>query len=110
MRQVLMKRKRGERSEDERTPQTGDMACFRADPFCCSPESYSLEEKREVCNDMMGGSKAVLDPMREGLERLPAEARSKLPDMLCASGVESPSGGGTCWRAKTIRSTVSWSR
>ncbi|MDO4539174.1 MAG: hypothetical protein Q4B54_13500 [Coriobacteriales bacterium] len=54
------------------------------------PESYSLEEKREVCNDTMGGSKAVLDPMREGLERLPAEARSKLLDMLCVSGVESP--------------------
>lgn len=56
-----------------------------------SPESYSLDEKKEICNDMMSASKAVLiDAMREDFEQLPPDARAKLLDMLCASGVESP--------------------
>ena len=32
----------------------------------------------------------VLDAMREDFEQLPPDARAKLLDMLCASGVESP--------------------
>ena len=40
---------------------------------------------------MMSASKAVLiDAMREDYEQLPPDARAKLLDMLCASGVESP--------------------
>lgn len=40
---------------------------------------------------MMSASKAVLiDVMREDFEQLPPDARAKLLDMLCASGVESP--------------------
>ena len=39
---------------------------------------------------MMATSKAVLDAMREDFEQLPPDARAKLLDMLCASGVESP--------------------
>ena len=40
---------------------------------------------------MMSASKAVLiDAMREDFEQLPPDARAKLLDMLCASGVESP--------------------
>ena len=60
-----------------------------ADLCCYSSESYSLEEKKEICNDMMSTSKAVLDAMDEDLEQLPPDARAKLLDMLCASGVES---------------------
>ena len=70
--------------------QAEDMAYFRADLCCYSPESYSLEEKKEICNDLMSTSKAVLDAMREDFEQLPPDARAKLLDMLCASGVESP--------------------
>ena len=70
--------------------QAEDMAYFRADLCCYSPESYSLEEKKEICNDMISTSKAVLDAMRADFEQLPADARSKLLDMLCQSGVESP--------------------
>ena len=41
---------------------------------------------------MMSASKAVLiDAMREDFEQLPPDARAKLLDMLCASGVESVS-------------------
>lgn len=70
--------------------QAEDMACFKADICLYSPESYTLDEKREICNEMVSTSKAVLDAMRADFERLPADTRSKLPDMLCQSGVESP--------------------
>jgi hypothetical protein len=69
--------------------QAEDMAYFKADLCCYSPESYSLEEKKEICNEMVSTSKAMLDAMRADFE-LPTEARSKLFDMLCRSGVESP--------------------
>ena len=75
-------------------PQAEDMAYFRADLCCYSPESYSLEEKKEICNDMISTSKAVLDAMREDFEQLPPDARAKHLDMLCASGVESPEWWG----------------
>lgn len=39
---------------------------------------------------MMDASKAIIDAMRADFEQLPADARSKLLDMLCQSGVESP--------------------
>ena len=52
---------------DELT-QAEDMARFRADLCLYSPESYSLEEKKEICNDMMSTSGAILDAMREGFD------------------------------------------
>lgn len=65
--------------------QAEDMAYFKAD-LCC----YSLEKKKEICNDMISTSKTMLDAMRTDFEQMPPEARSKLLDMLCQSGVESP--------------------
>lgn len=70
--------------------QAEDMAYFRADLCCYSPESYTLDEKRAICNDIIITSKAVLDAMRANFEQLPADARSRLLNMLCQSGVESP--------------------
>lgn len=70
--------------------QAEDMAYFRADLCLYSPESYTLEEKRDICNEMMGTSKAILDAMRADFEQLPVDARSKLLNMPCQSGVESP--------------------
>lgn len=66
------------------------MAYFRADLCLYSPESYTLEEKRDICNEMISTSKAMLDAMRKDFEQLPPDVRSKLLDMLCQSGVESP--------------------
>ena len=66
------------------------MAYFRADLCLSSPESYSLEEKKDICNGMMSTSKATLDAMRADFESMPPELRCKLLDMLCQSGVESP--------------------
>ena len=74
--------------------QAEDMAYFRADLCLYSPESYSLEEKRDICNDMMSTSKAVLDVMREDFEQPPPDARAKLPDILRQSGVDRPRAMG----------------
>lgn len=69
--------------------QAENMACFKADLFCCSPESYTPEEKAAICDDMISTSKAILDAMRADFEQLPAGVRSKPLDMLCQSEVES---------------------
>ena len=70
--------------------QAEDMAYFKADICLYSPDSYTLEEKRDICNEMISSSKAVLDAMRADFESYPPEIRSKLLDMLCQSGVETP--------------------
>ena len=69
--------------------QAEDMAYFRADLCLYSPESYTLDAKRDICNEMVSSSKAILDAMRADFEQLPAGARSKPLDMLCQSEVES---------------------
>ena len=70
--------------------QAEDFAYFRGDLCLSSPESYSLEEKKQICDDMLATSQAIDDAMRADFEQLPVDARSKLLDMLCRSGVESP--------------------
>ena len=52
--------------------QAEDMAYFKADLCCYSPESYSLDEKKAICNDMISTSKAALD---RHARRLRAAAR-----------------------------------
>ena len=66
------------------------LAYFKADLVDISPESYTLDEKKQISEDMDASSAAIEDAMREDFEQLPPDARAKLPDMLCASGVESP--------------------
>ena len=70
--------------------QAEDMAYFKADICLYSPESYTLEEKSDICNEMISTSKAMLDAMRADFETYPPAIRSKLLDMLCQSGIESP--------------------
>ena len=66
------------------------MAYFKADICLYSPESYALEEKRDICNEMISASRAVLDAMRADFETYPPELRARLLDALCASGIETP--------------------
>ncbi len=60
----------------EELRQAEEMAYFKADVCLYSPESYSLEEKKEICNEMMATSKAKLqfvgkgDPLYRELEPL----------------------------------------
>ena len=65
------------------------MAYFKADLCLSDPDNYSLDEKREICEQMESSSKAIEDAMKRGFESLSPEARVKLLDMLCASGCES---------------------
>ena len=87
--------------------QAEDMAYFRADLCCYSPESYSLEEKKEICNDMISTSKAVLDAMREDFEQLPPTPVSSFWTCSALPASSRPSGGGTCWLVRATRSTAS---
>ena len=66
------------------------MACFRADVCLGSPQSFTLDEKREICEQMESSSKAIEDAMKKDFESLPPEFRVKLLDMLCASGCMTP--------------------
>ena len=87
--------------------QAEDMAYFRADLCCYSPESYSLEEKKEICNDMISTSKAVLDAMREDFEQLPPTPVSSFWTCSAPPASNRPSGGGMCSWATETRSTAS---
>ena len=59
--------------------QTENMAYFRADLCVYSPESYTLKEKRDICNDMISTSKAVLDAMREDFDQFCPGCPSQAP-------------------------------
>ena len=65
------------------------MAHFKADVCLGSPQSFSLEEKKQICADMEASTEAIDAAMRADFESLPPEFRVKLLDMLCASGCES---------------------
>lgn len=94
----------------EELRQAEEMAYFKAGVCLYSPESYSLEEKKEICNEMMASSKAMLDAMREDFQSYPPEFRAKLLDMLCRRELRAQTGGGMCSWATETRSTASSSR
>lgn len=66
-----------------------EMAYFRGDLAVSSPESYSLQEMKEISADMDSSTAKVDAAMRADFEKLPPEAKVKLLDMLAKSGVES---------------------
>ena len=76
-------------TEWNRIKEDHELAYFRADVCLGSPQSYSLEEKKQICADMEASTAEVDAAMRADFESLPPEFRVKLLDMLCASGCES---------------------
>ena len=72
----------------ETLAQEHEMAYFRADVCLGSPQSFSLEEKKAICKEMDASTKAVDAAMRADFWSMPAEARSRMLDMLGASGCE----------------------
>ena len=78
--------------------QAEDMAYFKADLCLYSPESYTLDEKREICEQMESTSKAIEDAMKADFESLPPEFRVRLLDMLCECGPE----GEDFWKGLLI--------
>lgn len=66
-----------------------EMAYFRGDLAISSPESFSIDEMREISEAMDASTAKVDAAMRADFESLPPKARVKLLDMLAESGVES---------------------
>lgn len=67
-----------------------ELAYFRADVCLGSPQSYSIEEKRAICEGMEASTAEVDAALRADFEALPFELQACLLDMLCASGCMSP--------------------
>lgn len=63
---------------------------FRADICPVFPESYTLEEKHQICDDMIATSTAILDAMRADFDTYPPDIHAKLLDALWNSATESP--------------------
>ena len=66
-----------------------EMAYFRGDLATSSPESYSIDEMREISEAMDASTAKVDAAMRADFETMPPEMKVKMLDMLAASGVES---------------------
>ena len=59
---------------------------FRAEICAMSPGSYTLDEKREICEDidLTGGMQDAA--IKEDFESMPPEAQDAMFEMLCKSG------------------------
>ena len=66
-----------------------EFAYFRADLALSSPQSYSIEEKAAICDQMAAGTAEVDAAMKADFDALPEFTQERLMEMLCASGVES---------------------
>lgn len=66
--------------------EENEMAYFRADVCLGSPESFSLEEKAQICEEMNATNKAIEEAIRRDFEAMPPQFQDKLLDMLCTSG------------------------
>lgn len=69
-----------------------EIAYLCADICLGSPQSYSLEEQKRICEDMDASAKAMDTAMRADFWSMPAEMRSRMLNMLGAQGAEE-----RCW-------------
>ena len=58
--------------------EDNELAFFRADVCLSSPQSFTLEEKAKICEDMDATNKAIEDAIRADFEALPPEFQDKL--------------------------------
>ena len=66
--------------------QEHELAYFRADVCLGSPQSYTLEEKREICEGMEASTAAVDAAMRADFEAIPIAAQLAMLDLLGTPG------------------------
>jgi hypothetical protein len=85
-----MARQNNESRGMEELRQAEEMAYFRAELCLYSPESYTPEEKRQICIDMVETSRAILEEMRRDFNARPAAERARILDGLCRSGKKTP--------------------
>ena len=67
-----------------------ELAYFKADVCLGSPQSFSLDEKKQICDEMETSTAAIDAALKADFESLPPEAQGMLLDMLCASGCMTP--------------------
>lgn len=75
--------------EYKRLREEHEIAYFKGDLATSMPQSYTLEEMREISEDMDASTQAIDDAMRTDFESLPTAAQAKLLDMLAGSDVKS---------------------
>lgn len=63
-----------------------DHAYFMAELVDMSPESFTLEEKKAILDDMIESSAAIEDAMRENFAKLDEVTQTRLLDSLGQSG------------------------
>ena len=66
--------------------QEHELAYFRADICLGSPRSYSLEEKKQICEGMEASTRAVDAMLREDFNSMPSAMQLRMLDMLGAPG------------------------
>jgi hypothetical protein len=66
---------------DELT-QNEAVAYLKADLWLNDPDNYSLDEKREICEEMAATSKAIEEAMRKGFSELPSEGQDAMLNLL----------------------------
>ena len=64
--------------------EANELAFFRADVCLGSPESFSLEEKARIRDDMEQTNAAIEDAIREDFATLPPQFQARMLELLCA--------------------------
>ena len=70
----------------EKLKEAEDLAYFRAELVEMSPESFTLEEKRQILDDMRKSSSDIENAMRENFAKLDEVTQTRLLDSLGQSG------------------------
>ena len=65
-----------------------EIAYLRGDLATSSPQSYTLDEKRQICEQMEASTADIDAALRADFWSMPADARSRMLDLLGTSGCE----------------------
>lgn len=63
-----------------------ELSLLRADLALSSPQSYTLEEKRRICEDIDAKTQALDEAIREDFYSLPEESRALMLPLLKVIG------------------------
>ncbi|MBQ9044068.1 MAG: hypothetical protein IJ111_14790 [Eggerthellaceae bacterium] len=77
--------------------EANEIAFLHADICLASPESYSLDEKRRICEGIDASTAEVEAAMREDFQSWPPEAQAKMLDLL-----ELADPGNFAWWLETL--------
>ena len=65
-----------------------EIAYLRGDLVTSSPQSYTIDEMREISEGMEASTSAIDEALRADFWSMPADARVRMLDLLGASGCE----------------------